>query len=59
MVDVDEVPYGALYSFQPDYMGYLIHDEIYHEENDHEDDAKVLLFNHVIIRRVKELFTKF
>ena len=37
MINNNEIPYGALYSFQPDYMVNIIHDEIHHDAADESE----------------------
>ncbi len=54
MVDVNDVPYGALYTFQPEYLGNLIHDEINHEEVETETPATIESY----ISRVMAFFGK-
>jgi hypothetical protein len=54
MVNADDVPYGALYTFQPDYMGHLIHDEIIHEDDVAE--VHVPVFWKVCVGRVRDFF---
>lgn len=54
MVDVNDVPYGALYTFQPEYLGDLIHDEIHHED----DEAGVPVTHESYLARVVAFFYK-
>ncbi len=55
MVDVNEVPYGALYSFQPDYMDHLVHDEYSHEGEIVDEHTGFWL----IITKIRDLWTRF
>jgi hypothetical protein len=55
MIETDTVPYGALYTFQPEYLGDLIHDEIHHEE---ELLSNPLSLDHYF-KRLKDFLTNF
>lgn len=37
MLENSNVPYGALYSFQPEYLNHLVHDEVDHESERRDD----------------------
>lgn len=54
MIDSNEVPYGALYSLQPEYLAYLIHDEIHHEGEEVETPATIEMY----IKSMMDFLTK-
>ncbi|OIQ80288.1 hypothetical protein GALL_379650 [mine drainage metagenome] len=58
MANANEIPYGALYSFQPDYLLHLIHDEIYHGDEHDEVNMPAAYSWESFSRRVKTLFSE-
>jgi len=58
MIDADNLPYGALYSFQPDYLEHLNHDEIYLENEHHEMEVPTPTVWEIVGSHVKAFFIK-
>ncbi len=55
MTNANEIPYGALYSFQPDYLMNLLHDVIIHEDLDEKPVSQVCSWT-AISRQLKFFF---
>ena len=53
MINTNDIPYGALYTFQPAYLEYLIHDEIYHEYENEAMEAPIPNALEVLVKRLK------